>query len=232
MQIEQEDVFVPGGGYIYRVTHRVMEGDCGCDHDPLWTVVPSMYVDKYPVTNGMYAEFLTGSGYVPKDPTNFLKHWRDGSPLPEDMDKPVTWVSLADAQAYALFYDKSLPTDIEWQYFASGTGRLHWPWGDEYDKSKLNADPLGGLTLVNAFPGGVNEYGLFDLAGNAWEITQAGDDGMHRFMLLRGGSYYRAPDFWHALGGPCANNAHLKCPLLNEGLNRNSNVGFRCVKRI
>ena len=86
--------------------------------------------------------------------------------------------------------------------------------------------PARRLTPADAFPGGANAYGLLDLSGNAWEITQVCDDGMHRFMLLRGGSYYKAPHFWHALGGPCANTSHLKCPLLNEGLNRNANVGF------
>ena len=131
-----------------------------------------------------------------------------------------------------MFYGKSLPTDAEWQYFASGPRRLKWPWGDEYDSARLNDDPLGGLTPADAFPGGANAYGLLDLSGNAWEITQVCDDGMHRFMLLRGGSYYKAPHFWHALGGPCANTSHLKCPLLNEGLNRNANVGFRCVRRV
>ena len=232
MQIRQKERFVPGGGYIYRVSHRIMEGDCPCDHGPRWVEVPDLYVDKYPVTNGMYLDFLTSSGYIPADGANFLKHWRDGRPLAADLDKPVTWVSPDDARAYAAFYGKSLPTDAEWQYFASGPRRLKWPWGDEYDSARLNDDPLGGLTPADAFPGGANAYGLLDLSGNAWEITQVCDDGMHRFMLLRGGSYYKAPHFWHALGGPCANTSHLKCPLLNEGLNRNANVGFRCVRRV
>ena len=189
MQIRQEERFVPGGGYIYRVSHRIMEGDCPCDHGPRWVEVPDLYVDKYPVTNGMYLDFLTSSGYVPADGANFLKHWRDGRPLAADLDKPVTWVSPNDARAYAAFYGKSLPTDAEWQYFAYGPRRLKWPWGDEYDSARLNDDPLGGLTPADAFPGGANAYGLLDLSGNAWEITQVCDDGMHRFRLLRGGSY-------------------------------------------
>ena len=92
MQIRQEERFVPGGGYIYRVSHRIMEGDCPCDHGPRWVEVPDLYVDKYPVTNGMYLDFLTSSGYIPADGANFLKHWRDGRPLAADLDKPVTWV--------------------------------------------------------------------------------------------------------------------------------------------
>ena len=232
MCIKQEEIFVPGGGFIYRVLHRIMEGDCQCDHGPLWAEVMSMYVDKYPVTNAMYYDFLKQSGYIPKDSANFLRHWVNMKPSQEDMDKPVVWISYNDACAYADFYNKSLPTDIEWQYFASGSRRLKWPWGNEYDKSKLNADEYGSITPVNTFSSGKNEYGILDLCGNAWEMTQLYDDGMHRFMLLRGGSYYRAPDFWHAQGGPCANDSHLKCPLLNEGLNRNSNVGFRCIRRV
>lgn len=127
--------------------------------------------------------------------------------------------------------ESASPTDIEWQYFAAGPQRLILPWGDDYDKTRLNSDPRGALTPVDQFPQGANAYGLMDLAGNAWEMTQMCNDQMHRAILLRGGSYYKAPDFWHALGGPCPNHSHLKCPLLNEGLNRNSNVGFRLVRR-
>lgn len=129
MQIRQEERFVPGGGYhLPRFTPHY-GGRLPCDHGPRWVEVPDLYVDKYPVTNGMYLDFLTSSGYVPADGANFLKHWRDGRPLAADLDKPVTWVSPNDARAYAAFYGKSLPTDAEWQYFASGPRRLKWPWG-------------------------------------------------------------------------------------------------------
>ena len=56
------------------------------------------------------------------------------------------------------------------------------------------------------------------------------DDGEHRFMLIRGGSYYRARHFWHIEGGPHPVDSHEKVPLLNEALNRSATVGFRCVK--
>jgi formylglycine-generating enzyme required for sulfatase activity len=228
----QEEIFIPGGGYIYRVRHRIMEGDCQINHGPYWVEIPPLYVDKYPVTNAMYHRFIVESGYEPKDKANFLKHFVDGKPIVGEENLPVTWVSRDDALAYARFYNKDLPTDCEWQYFAAGPDRWLWPWGDEYDKHRLNADPFGSLTAVDAYPNGANPYGLMDLAGNAWEMTDAFEDHLHKFMLLRGGSFHKAPDFWHAEGGPHPNDDHLKCPLLNEALNRNGNVSFRCVRRV
>ena len=47
----EEKVFIQGDSYIYRVKHRIMEGDCEYDHGPRLVKVPSLLADKYPVTN-------------------------------------------------------------------------------------------------------------------------------------------------------------------------------------
>ena len=62
--------------------------------------------------------------YHPADDHNFLRDWKDGN-YPAGWDnKPVTWVSLEDARAYAKWAGKRLPHEWEWQYAAQGTG---WP---------------------------------------------------------------------------------------------------------
>ncbi len=119
MQIRQEERFVPGGGYIYRVSHRIMEGDCPCDHGPRWVEVPDL-CGQISRDQRHVSGLFTSSGYIPPTAPIFLKHWRDGRPLAADLDKPVTWVSPNDARGDAAFYGKTLPTDAEWQYFASG----------------------------------------------------------------------------------------------------------------
>ena len=59
--------------YIYRVVHRIMEGDCEYDHGPRMVDIKELWVDKYPVTNGKFKVFIDATGYRPKDDHNFLK---------------------------------------------------------------------------------------------------------------------------------------------------------------
>jgi len=216
--------------YIYRVEHRVMEGDCQYDHGPREVEVKAFLMDKYPVTNVRFKAFLDETGYRPEDGSNFLKHWQGGKIPPGQEHFPVVWVSLKDAKAYAAWIGGRLPTDAEWQYAAGGPEKRKWPWGDAFNRGLCNADG-DDLTPVDFYPGRASPFGIADLCGNAWEWTHGVvDEGMHLFAFLRGGSYYKAPHMWHAEGGPHPNNFHLKFPLLNEGMNRCGNVGFRCVK--
>ena len=111
--IKQEEIRVERAEYIYRCVHRVMEGDCQMEHGPIAVTVGPLLADKYAVTNAMYAEFLRESGYKPKDPRNFLKHWVNGTYREEDADLPVVNITQDDAKAYAAFYGKRLPTEQE-----------------------------------------------------------------------------------------------------------------------
>lgn len=83
-----EMIKIPETAFIYRVVHRIMEGDCQYDHGPRPVTVGPFYASKYPVTNAMYARFLEESHYQPADPANYLKHWENGSFRPEDADCP------------------------------------------------------------------------------------------------------------------------------------------------
>lgn len=227
----REQIRVLRDSYIYRVEHRIMEGDCDYDHGPRLVQVPTLLVDKYPVTNAEFYEFLQESGYWPADSSNFLRHWMDGKYLPEDADKPVVWVSHEDALSYAAWYGCRLLYDFEWQYVAAGARKKRYPWGNSFDRSKCNDTGGEALTPVNTYPEGASCFGICDLCGNAHEWTQEVlDDGMHRFTFLRGGCSYKAPHFWHAEGGAKPNDWHLKFPLLNEGMNRCATVTFRCAK--
>ena len=68
---------------------------------------------------------------------NFLRDWKNGN-YPEGWDnKPVTWVSLEDARAYATWAGKRLPHEWEWQYAAQGTDGRLYPWGNEWNASAV-----------------------------------------------------------------------------------------------
>lgn len=216
--------------YIYRVQHRIMEGDCQYDHGPRLVDMAPFHIDKYPVTNLKFKRFLDGSGYRPADDSSFLKHW-NGKTFPEGLENhPVVWVSHKDAKAYAAWYGGRLPRDAEWQLAAGGKLKLKWPWGNSFERGRCNSD-MGATTAVDSYPEGVSPYDCYDMCGNTWEwMDDIIDDGKHLFTFIRGGCHYKAPHIWHAEGGPHPTDFHLKFLLLNEGLNRCGTVGFRCVK--
>ena len=69
------------------------------------------HIDRTSVTNAQFRAFLDASGWRPRDPHNFLRHWRNGAPPPGWDNKPVTWVSIEDARAYAQWAGRALPND-------------------------------------------------------------------------------------------------------------------------
>ena len=232
--LEQEQVRVERAQYIYRCVHRVMEGDCQMEHGPVPVTVGPLMADKYTVTNGMFYRFLQESGYVPADTRNYLKHWENGKYREGEEDLPVVNVSQEDAKAYAAFYGKRLPTEPEWQYLAGGPKKFLWPWGNQKRYEYCNVHGTQ-LAPVNAYPQGVSPFGLYNMCGNVWEFVSErihdGDDD-HVFIVLRGGSYYTAPYYWHSESGAVRNDAHLKVHLLGDAMDRCETVGFRCVREV
>lgn len=109
-----------------------------------------------------------------------------GSSINDRMNYPVVHVSWVDAQAYARWSGKRLPTEEEWEWAAmGGLEDKKYPWGNEFDETatksanfwqgifpfqNLETDGFYGAAPVKSFP--PNGYGLFDMAGNVWEWSQ------------------------------------------------------------
>lgn len=107
-----------------------------------------------------------------------------GSSIDARPDHPVVHVAYEDAQAYAAWTGKRLPTEAEWEYAArGGLEGKDFAWGDEpYPEGKYQANTWQGAfpwksTWRNG-PGTMpvgsfapNGYGLYDMAGNVWEWT-------------------------------------------------------------
>ena len=221
------------------------------EQPPFIASMPAFYIDIHPVTRGQFRTFMTAAGY---DDVSFWSPqgwaWRIKAgvkqPLywskdPDLDDHPVCGVSYFEAEAYANFVGKRLPTELEWERAAcwdqAGNPLGLYPWGDDWPE--LTRGNFGGTaamtTPVGALPTASPPLGCNDLLGNVWEWTTswfqgyphfqaypyrgysaAYFDGQHR--VLRGGSWATRP--W-ALRGPLRNWYY---PHVREIF-----AGFRCA---
>ena len=195
--------------------------------------VPAFYIDKYPVTNAEFKRFLDATRYHPRDDHNFLKDWKNGTYPAGWENRPVTWVSLDDARAYAAWAGKRLPHEWEWQLAAQGTDGRNYPWGNKWEASMVpptnRTREASGPADVNAHAQAASPFGVEDLVGNVWQWTDEYVDEHTRAAVLRGGSYYQpAGSVWYF---PQAYklNQHGKYLLMAPGRDRAATIGFRCV---
>ncbi len=239
-------VLIPGGSYLFRVRGIEIEGgdDVGVDVQYPWEDSPrrfhehrmnvkSFYIDKYPVTNAGFKKFLDATHYAPRDAANFLKDWKNGSWPAGWANKPVTWVSIEDARAYAMWAGKRLPHEWEWQLAAQGTDGRLYPWGNQWNPAAVPI-PDQGRSLrapddVSAHPSGASPYGVMDLVGNIWQWTDEFVDHHTRAAILRGGSYYQPQGSIWYFPQAYANDTHGKLLLMAPSYDRSGTVGFRCV---
>ncbi len=168
------------------------------------------FIDRAEVTNSQYQRFVDAGGYSNrtfwdpkalelidgfKDSTGLPgpAGWRSGRYPEGEKDLPVRGISFYEAQAYARWADKRLPTELEWEKAASwdeskGVKRI-FPWGNMFefeDRSWCNVGDTDGPKAAGSFPHDKSPYGLSDMAGNVseWTGTMRG-----KKMVVRGGSY-------------------------------------------
>ncbi len=164
--------------------------------------VPPFWIDVYPVTNRDFLLFIAAGGYqteaywseagwrwraetgaiAPKYWTGSDGEWitrtmdRNG---PVDPDHPVSHVSYHEAEAFARFAGKRLPTEIEWEAAASwdpvARVRRTYPWGETPpDRVLANVDQLSfGTARVGAYPLNVSPIGCRGMIGDVWEWTSS-----------------------------------------------------------
>jgi len=243
----EEMINIPAGDFDFRVQGIEIEGndDVGVDVQYPWEDSPrrfhdhpmhiaSFWIDKYPVTNAQFKKFLDGTHYHPKDDLNFLRDWSNGTYPAGWANKPVTWVSLDDAQAYASWAGKRLPHEWEWQYAAQGTDGRSYPWGNDW---KTEAVPIPaksrimrGPDAVDAHPVGASPFGVMDLVGNVWQWTEEFQDEHTVSGILRGGSYYQPQGSMWYFPEAYKLNQHGKLLMMSPSMDRSGALGFRCVR--
>lgn len=237
---------IPGGVFDFVVGGVEIEGQTweGNDVQYPWESSPRrghrhrlsiepFHIDRTPVTNAQFAVFLAESGWAPADEHHFLHHWRNGKRPAGWENKPVTWVALEDARAYAAWAGKRLPHEWEWQYAAQGNDGRRYPWGDDWRDDRVPA-PNRGRTLrapanVDAFPAAASPFGVLDLVGNVWQWTDEYEDEHTRSAILRGGSSYQPQTSHWYFPQAYRLDQHGKYLLMAPCKDRSGCIGFRCV---
>jgi gamma-glutamyl hercynylcysteine S-oxide synthase len=225
--------------------------------------VTAFAIDKYKVTNGQYLDFIAAGGYENpacwteedwnwrsardiRHPASWIRNrerWYcrtmfDEIPLP--LDWPV-YVSHAEANAYARWAGKSLPTEAQWHRAAYGTGNhaeRPFPWGAAAPSpSRGNFDFHGwDPTATGAFPEGQSAFGVADVLGNGWEWTSSRFEpfpGFQRFSFYPGYSADFFDGKHYVMKGASARTA--ACMLRRSFRNwfqphyQYVYAGFRCV---
>lgn len=204
------------------------------DERPAHTVhLDAFYMDAYEVTINKYLQFMQATK---REPPGF---WHEDVIFKYDQ-RPVIGVSWQDADAYCRWTGKRLPTEAEWEKAARGTDARKYPWGNERPTSRYaNFDRCcgwkgyGPLLQVGSLETGKSPYGIYDLAGNAWEWTADWYDERYyrdspernpkgpasgKEKVIRGGSW---------ISGPL--RVRTSDRLFGVPTLRLDDVGFRCV---
>ena len=225
------EVFVPAGAFMMGTSTDLWSYD---NERPGHRVnVDGFWIDTTPVTNAQYLAFVQAGGYDdPRWWTAAGWHWRqqsgkrtpafwlrDGAswfrrrfgrvePLPAD--QPVMHVCLHEAQAYARWAGRRLPTEAEWEKAAAWdpvAGRSRrYPWGDQPPSSALAN--LGQQhhqpAAVGAYPAGASAYGVHQLVGDVWEWTASvfrGYPGFRSFPYREYSEVFFGQDYAVLRGG-------------------------------
>ncbi len=186
--------------------------------------LPAYYVDRTEVTNQAYAEFCAATHRDP--PPGFAR---------DKPAYPVVNVTFMDAQAFAAWAGKRLPTGPEWEKAARGTDGRTYPWGNEKDTARANVDGKG-LRPATDLVEGASPYGALNMIGNAWEWaaqqTQPSEAALKDFQDLKPPATAQEP--WYVIRGlsfqaPWSDRAIWDVGTVPARL-VGPDIGFRCVK--
>jgi formylglycine-generating enzyme required for sulfatase activity/uncharacterized caspase-like protein len=214
-------VLVPAGEFT------MGSNDYDDEKPPHRVHLDGFFIDKYETTNVLYKRFMDATN---RSAPSFwtAAQWNGTS-------QPVVGVSWHDADAYCKWAGKRLPTEAEWEKAARGTDGRKYPWGEQWDSSRANAEnKLGKTVPVGSYAGGLSPYGAHDMAGNVWEWVADRYEGSYykqspernpqgpssgTYRVLRGGSW-----------GHYAFNSRSAARDNHAPDYRFNYIGFRCAR--
>ena len=240
----EDMVLIPAGNFIMGTDNPQAPSN---ERPARQVYLDAFYIDKYEVTKAQYEEFMLEGAYQ-KGQFWTEQGWKfitkNQIEVPFGMgtryitpasNQPAVGISWYEADAYARWAGKRLPTETEWEKAARGTDGNNYPWGEEMDFTRVfylfGRDPAP----VGSYPTGASPFGVFDMAGNAWEwcadwydefLDKSNSDPSHgndnrTMKVLRGGS-------WMSGAGEMRSTYRDA----NKPDYRNTTVGFRCVRDV
>ena len=220
-------VLVPAGEFT-------MGGNEAVSEKPVHQVsLDAYYMDKHEVTVEQYAKFLEATKRRSPPEWKILNQ-------PPHQKHPIVMMDWSDANAYCQWAEKRLPTEAEWEKAARGADGRIYPWGNDlptpqranYGKKKW--DKHAALVPVGTLDG-KSPYGIYDMAGNAWEWVSDWYDRVYYknspsqnpkgpehgdFKVSKGGSWHSRPESLHSSNRNYSQPEH----------HPSHYNGFRCAK--
>jgi len=220
------------------------------------TEIGRVLLDRFPVTNCQYKQFVADGGYKDRtvwdsdiftsvrrfvDQTHQLgpRFWKNGKYRLGEDDHPVIGVNWYEAQAYSRWVGKRLPTDAEWvsaagrgiEFSDSVSGEPLYPWGSLFDEKNANlwATDRGETVPVTSHPAGCSSDRVYQLVGNVWEWTSQDFAGWSDLQ-----EHFELGRSLKSIRGGAYDTyfeSHATCQFQSgeSPLARRHNIGFRCV---
>lgn len=261
--IDRAEVMVEGGPFVMGMDVEPWAYD---NERPAHEVeLPPFWIDTTPVGNGAYLEFIETGGYGerrwwseagwawrrqanPEQPEFWRREgpgsWsrlRFGRREPLPLDEPVQHVCWYEADAYARWAGKRLPTEAEWEKAASWhpDGRkFRYPWGD-LPPGPAQAN-LGGVRFqpapIGSYPEGASPWGCRQMIGEIWEWTCSDFRPYPRFSAFPYREYsevFFGPEYKVLRGGSWATHATVARTTFRSWdypIRRQIFAGFRCAR--
>jgi serine/threonine protein kinase len=221
-------ILVPAG------TFNMGAADSAPEEAPVHAVtLEAFLIDQYEVTNARYQKCVeAGACAPPRAKGSYTRATYYGNPA--FVDFPVIQVTWDQAAAFCAWDEgKHLPTEAQWEYAARGTDGRRFPWGNDFDPSRLTVSEQD-TAVVGKYPSGASPFGVYDLAGNVLEWVADWYDGNYYVQsisqnppgpevgtrrVLRGGSFGN-PDGRFYL----TTRRYRQVPGFHD-----TDVGFRCA---
>lgn len=253
LSLAEDQAAKPPEGMILIPAGEFMMGSDGGTKDerPMHQVfLNAFYINKFEVTNAEYYKFWLADGGENSQhtPSGFSDEFGEVKWPKVAISKPnypVVGVSWFEAEAYAKWAKRRLPTEAEWEKAARGADARFWPWGNAFDLKIANKTSHANIwngkdqydnspAPVGSYITGKSPYGIMDMAGNVWEWTADWYDEFYYNKSERSNPKGPKVGCWRVLrGGSWINNADSTLTINRWGgypTMKTSFVGFRTAK--